>query len=294
MNAVFENFGIDEKCNLELSAAVKSGKLSHAVILEGADENTRLACAKMLAKAILCKGERKPCGVCPSCIKAQADSHPDIHFIQKSDGASTIKIDEIRQMKKDAALLPNDSDKCVFIISEAQDMGIAAQNALLKTFEEPASHVSFILTCSTKSAFLETVISRASLYCLCASKTADAQEYQQALSQAENILAALCRGSEYELLCLFAQFQKDKEQLALTLDAMASLFADALVIGQGADTADGKKTQLLFLLSSSFSAQKLMEYIEAVNTLNEQLKANANYNLLLTRLCSKLYEMKHE
>lgn len=291
---MFNGIKIDLKCAKELESAVISKKLSHAVILEGADAETRLLAAKELAKALLCKSETKPCNVCSSCIKVNADSHPDIHVYEKEADSTSIKVDEIRLIRKQAALLPNDADKCVFIISEAQDMGIAAQNALLKIFEEPASHVSFILTCNSKSSFLETIISRGSVYCLAANSDGAQANEKGALAyeKAKEMLEVLCNKTEYDFLCLTAQFQKDKELFSLTLQKMIMIFADALTLSQGALCCVCDCEDLARKISMHFTSQKIINYINNLRILSEQSKASANHNLCITRLCSIFYDIK--
>lgn len=164
---MFEGIAVSDSFKNRMESAVQSGRLSHALILEGGDSETRLSAAKEIAKAIVCTSDGdKPCGKCTGCKKCDSMSHPDVHFLFKDDSVANIKVDQIRQLKHDAMLLPNDCDKSVFIIHEAQYMNPQAQNALLKVFEEPADYVTFILTCNSKSAFLETITSRATDYIL--------------------------------------------------------------------------------------------------------------------------------
>lgn len=292
---MFDNLNISDKCANALENAVKTGRLSHAVILEGADGDIRLNCAKELAKAIVCKDENKPCNICSSCIKANAGSHPDIHILEKDEKAATIKVDEIRALKDKAKLFPNDGDKSVFIISEAQFMGIQAQNALLKIFEEPSSFVNFILTCPSKSALLETIISRGSAYRLSnyEENPTDNEKIKNANELANSLLCSLCKSNEFSFLAETAIFQKDKETFALMLSCMIPILRDALLLSNLSNELISEYKDTAKLLCCSFTTSKLMKYIEFVQSLTEQLNASANYNLLLTRFCSTFYQIKN-
>ncbi len=292
---MFENLKIDGKISDELENLIKSNRLSHAVILEGANEETRLAAAKEIAKALVCKGEERPCGVCSSCKKADADSHPDIHILQKEEKAANIKVDEIRVLKAQANLLPNDGDKSVFIIAEAQTMNTQAQNALLKIFEEPSKYVSFILTCPSKSAFLETIVSRGSAYSLSEFDPFSEQneKIQKANEQANELLTCLCKGNEFDFLKSLAVFQKDKDGFSLALTQCVPILRDACAMSCLSKELISAFPETAKMLSGSFTTDKLLKFIELTSDFKEQLLAFANYNLVLTRFCSTVFQIKN-
>lgn len=289
---MFNSIGISKKSKDDLTAAFLNGRLSHAVILEGADEEKRLLAAKELAAAILCTGEDKPCGVCPSCIKAKADSHPDIHFLEKAKENANIKVDEIRELKHKASLLPNDSNKSVFIIYEGQNMLVPSQNALLKIFEEPAPHINFIITCNSKSCFLETIISRGSAYSLGNEAVAESGVDDESMKTASELLEIFAEKSEYDFLCEIARFQKDKELFERALDSLCIILRDALVYSQGGSKTVSSYVNTAKKLSSRLTSEKIIECINAVYALAENFKASANYNLTVARLSSRLYGIK--
>lgn len=290
---MFENLEIIKECKDELEEAVLKDRLSHAVILQGADEQTRLKAAKELARALICTGENKPCGKCPNCVKMLAESHGDVHILQKDEKSSTIKVDEIRLLKKQASLFPNEARLSIFIVSEAQLMGVAAQNALLKIFEEPSDHVKFILTCDSKDAMLETIISRASIYTL-ANPASDSalQENEKAFELACELVKALCKGNEFDFLALTGIFQKDKELFSSCVKIMIDIFADALVLSSGSVKTHGTAKDEARLLSGAFTAERMIRIVEFLQSELSDIKANANFNLVLTRLCSNLYSIK--
>lgn len=289
---MFENIkNIDTLCKEHISTALTSGKLSHAVILEGSDEETRTLCAKELAKAILCSSQSKPCNECPSCIKANAISHPDIHFLKKDDHAATIKVDEIRKLRQQAQLIPNDSSKAVFVIFEAQFMGPPAQNALLKIFEEPMPHVCFILTCESKTTLLDTIISRGSSYCL-SKLTSEKLISDEVFSLAGELLEVLCTSNEAEFLKKTAVFQKDKDLFSAVINACTVIFRDALIVSASKCECISPQVQTAKKIAMNFPLNKILSYIEINDNILTLLKGSANYNLLLTRFCAMYFQNK--
>ena len=158
--------------------ALVSGRLSHAYILTGPSGVGKFSTAKQLAKILLCDKPVKinhgtdSCGKCQSCTLVRAGNHPDLHLVYKEliatisgkelHKATELGIDVIRQeviekIGKKAFVGKNK----IFIISEAHLMSRAAQNALLKTLEEPPQNTYLFLICDHLGALLSTIRSRA-------------------------------------------------------------------------------------------------------------------------------------
>lgn len=286
---MFESLNFDFVRKTEISHAIKTASFPHSVIFEGSDEATRLLAAKETAMALLCTGERKPCGACRSCKKAESGNHPDIYIFQKDEGAIAIKVDDIRLLKEKAMLLPNDGEKSVFIIAEAQNMNPQAQNALLKIFEEPASHVCFILTCPSKSALLETIVSRAASFLLSQDASElDATGDSQVVSCAKSIVDALCK-SEFDLMTATSALFKDKMLFKNVLPLLVIIFRDALVQNTSCLSGCDEQAKKLRLL---FTSKKLLELIEETKLLSQGTERAANHNLSVTRLCSVYSRIK--
>jgi len=136
----------------------RRGVCSHAYIIDGAPGIGKLDFALSCARALLCTGRDKPCGVCASCRKISLGGHPDIHIIGNGDKCAGV--DDIRELIRLASIMPNDGDMQVFIIANAGKMRAGAQNALLKLFEEPPATVTVFLLTETRSALLPTLLSR--------------------------------------------------------------------------------------------------------------------------------------
>ncbi len=144
---------------------ILAGTLPHALILEGPSGTGKHTVAKLCAAALVCEKKADltlpiPCKGCPSCKKVLEDKSPDLILIDRGEKA-TMGVDVIRDLREDVHLLPNDGEKKIYVIEEADKMTQEAQNAFLLTLEEPPAYVHFFLLCENAGAFLETVRSRA-------------------------------------------------------------------------------------------------------------------------------------
>lgn len=138
----------------------RTGRLSHAYIIEGSIGSGRLTLARAIAATLIC-GKEKACYSCSACRKIMEGIHQDVQEIGCEEGASSIKIEAIRQLIAEAYIKPAECDKKIFIIENAQQMGTAAQNALLQIFEEPPKNVIFFLLVTNRNLLLSTLKSRA-------------------------------------------------------------------------------------------------------------------------------------
>lgn len=147
--------------------AIATGKISHAYILHGERGMGKLNIAKEVAKALQCESnapEREDktgeaCNQCKSCHQATSDNQPDIKYVLPTK--KTLGVDDIReQINEDALIKPYGSPYKIYIIPRSDTMTVQAQNALLKTIEEPPSYAVFFLLAANIDAFLPTVLSR--------------------------------------------------------------------------------------------------------------------------------------
>ena len=291
---MFEDININPSVKNSLSAAVSNNRLSHAVIIEGSGEEQRNKVAMALAMAVLCKSSHKPCGSCSACLKIKNSSHPDLHILTK-DEKGTIKVDAVRNIKSKANVLPNDGDKSVFVINEAQLMNVQAQNALLKIFEEPSKHVSFILTCPSKASLLETITSRATSYYLGEEiNTVSDKNLLAAQETAQSLIECFISSDELGFIRKTAVFQKDKSYLLLTIKSMIPIVRDALVLSSGGKVLLSEKEETAKKLRNTLTQKKLLELLEKLSELIENIENTANHNLSLTRLSAVFYSIKQK
>jgi hypothetical protein len=137
------------------------GNLSHASIVWGGGESDRGAYSYRLGSAIVCSdADARPCGHCGHCLKTARRCHPDIIFVDRLEDARYIQVDQIRALREDAVVMPNEAQRKVYIIRHADTMNDKAQNAFLKLLEEPPESSSFILEAEDPAGLLPTVRSR--------------------------------------------------------------------------------------------------------------------------------------
>ena len=154
----FEDVIGQETIVKSLENSITKNKISHAYLFTGPRGTGKTTMAKLMAKSINCTNEDKViCGQCESCKQADAGSHPDIVEI---DAASNNGVEEIRTLIERVKFTPIIGDYKVYIIDEVHMLSQGAFNALLKTLEEPPSHVVFILATTEIHKVLPTIISR--------------------------------------------------------------------------------------------------------------------------------------
>jgi len=155
----FDDLSGQEPITRILTNAVTQGKISHAYIFSGPRGVGKTSTARILAKALNCKEgpTANPCGVCDSCIGITEGSSVDVIEI---DGASNNSVDDIRDLRERVKYAPSGGKYKVYIIDEVHMLSGSAFNALLKTLEEPPSHVIFVLATTEMKKIPATVLSR--------------------------------------------------------------------------------------------------------------------------------------
>lgn len=142
-------------------SSIELSKVSHAYILNGEKGVGKKTLASVVAKSLQCEsGEPDPCGKCKSCLQAETGNQPDIIWV-KHEKPNVISVDEIRtQIVNDIDLKPYSSRYKIYIVPDSQMMNQQAQNALLKTLEEPPEYAIIMLLTNNVDKFLPTILSR--------------------------------------------------------------------------------------------------------------------------------------
>ncbi|MDD3059676.1 MAG: DNA polymerase III subunit gamma/tau [Sulfurimonas sp.] len=155
----FEELIGQESVAQTLSLALDSNRLSHAYLFSGLRGSGKTSTARIFAKALICEEgvSHHPCGVCQNCVLAKENRHIDI---VEMDGASSRKIDDIRDLVEQTKYKPASARFKIFIIDEVHMLTKEAFNALLKTLEEPPSYVKFILATTDPLKLPATILSR--------------------------------------------------------------------------------------------------------------------------------------
>ncbi|MDE6891500.1 MAG: DNA polymerase III subunit delta' [Lachnospiraceae bacterium] len=213
-----------EQLREHLENAVRMNKVSHAYIINGERNAGKEFIARTFAMALQCEDRQgvEPCQECHSCKQAQSGNHPDIIFVTH-EKPGTIGVDDIRkQINGDVAIKPYSGPKKIYIVREGEKMTVQAQNALLKTLEEPPEYAVILILTDNVNALLPTILSRCVVLNMKPVKDARIKEYlmenMEIPDYKANICVAFARGNvgKARLLANSEEFDKVKEE-ALTL-----------------------------------------------------------------------------
>ncbi|MEF9853332.1 MAG: hypothetical protein RSB36_06045 [Hydrogenoanaerobacterium sp.] len=318
-NKMLDSFYGNEKAKNTLALGLQGGRLPHALLLEGDAGCGKKTFAKIIAAAAVCEADYKPCGVCRNCVKTADGMHPDVILY---DGAvpKNLNVDAVRALRLSASVRPNEAQRKVYILADAQNMTPQAQNALLKVLEEPPRGVMFVLTCDNRSRLLETIVSRVTTIrleappqedCIRAlreraagysdseySMAAEAFEgnigraaaslhddgFKKIVEAAKNIIKAAVRGSEYELLSELAVFEGDKDSFAACLRRVRHEFA-GLMRQKYLPKEDKQGREPLDNYISALQCGRFVGIIEQALYMMEQ---NMGYPLASAWLCAQM------
>ena len=159
----FEDVFGQDHVTAALRNQVSAGRTSHAYLFTGTRGTGKTTCAKILARAVCCEHpvNGSPCNTCAACRSILEDAALDVSEI---DAASNNGVDNIRDIREEAAFSPTALKKRVYIIDEVHMLSAGAFNALLKTLEEPPEHVLFILATTEIHKVPATILSRCQRY----------------------------------------------------------------------------------------------------------------------------------
>lgn len=298
----------NEKNEKTLGAWIGSRRFPHGILIEGNRGTGKRTFGTQLAAVILCTGENTPCGECSSCKKMEKEIHPDFHLVKGSGGARSFHISQVREIREEAWVAPNDGNRKVFLLVNGEEMSVQAQNALLKLIEEPPEGVYFILTCENRNQMLTTIRSRMTSLTMTppsidkaaefltvehgidAEKARQLAEYTQgnlgqaitALSQQESdssqgqdLWQALKAGRPLGGLEITAEYEKDREGFLQLLEDLRS-------------QVTGELLSLSPAVPGGLSLLQHVEILDIIEDVTRSVHRNVNMLLLVTLLPSAI------
>ncbi|MBQ1474785.1 MAG: hypothetical protein II163_04885 [Ruminococcus sp.] len=261
---------------------VGSGRIPHTIIIEGGDSEERVNAAVLLATGALCKEHDRPCLSCPACQKALKDAHPDFFIPKPTKGLKSgiLSLKDLRDnYLAQMSVRPNEADIKVFLFRDADKLlREDAQNALLKTIEEPPQNLLFIFTTESAKSMLLTVRSRARVVTLRHTFSTDSDSEQAASSVIDGMISLY----EYDMLKTLSSF-KDKQSMTAALGVFVEKLRQALSFYSGLSTTDPEVKKLTRKLDRA----RIIALIEVTDQAVRKLKTNINLQLLQTWLSSQ-------
>ena len=206
-----------------IQAQARAGTLSHAWLVLGGAPESREELAAYIAAALICPDREAPCGCCTHCVKLAKGIHPDLIRLEKLPDKSSYVVDQVREIVRDAYVMPNEAPRKVYLIPSADEMNINAQNAMLKILEEPPARSAFVLTAANSAAILDTVRSR------CTELLADGEEGMGDEDKyARAVFDSFLRRSPMDIASACFMLEKaklDREDFDGVLESLSMLFA---------------------------------------------------------------------
>ena len=325
----FEEILGNEMVKDHFKKAIQNHKISHAYILTGEAGMGRKSIANAFAMTLLCeKGGSEPCMICHSCKQVMSGNHPDLIYVTHEKPGS-IGVDDVRERINDTIMIrPYSSYYKIYIVDEAEKMTVQAQNALLKTIEEPPAYGIIILLTTNADTFLQTILSRCvrldfrplrdtlvtqylqEKYDLtdyeCRFATAFAQgkigravtiatskEFAQLKEEVMHVIRYAKEMTTAEIMAEVKNIANYKLTIDDYLDLMAMWYRDVLVFKSTKDSNAlifKDEMSLLAEQAKNCSYEGLEDILKSIDKVKLRLKANVNFDLVIELLIMAIKE----
>ncbi|MCD7036626.1 DNA polymerase III subunit delta' [Metabacillus sp. GX 13764] len=311
-----------------LANSISKKRLAHAYLFEGKKGTGKKEVSLLLAKSTFCENLDgfKPCGHCRNCRRIDSGNHPDVHYIEP-DGLS-IKKKQIQELQEEFSKTGVESNKKVYIISQADKMTVNAANSLLKFLEEPNRETMALLLTEQVHQILNTILSRcqtlsfhplpsqtirnelvksgvplhlAGIASQLTNNLEDAIElsrndwFAEARSKVIKLYEALLSRKDQAIIYVHTQwmpFFTDKDLQERGLDLLLYLYKDVISIQVGQEDAAVYKDQMESLRQHALqiTQQSAAGHIETILEAKKKLQSNVNPQLLMEQLVLTLQE----
>ncbi|MBZ2175055.1 DNA polymerase III subunit delta' [Schnuerera sp. xch1] len=316
-----------EKVIQALQRAIEHDHIFHCYLFEGEESIGKRLVALSFAKALLCKKEGiDPCNRCNSCLKFDNWNHPDLEFVEPEKGF--IKKKKIDELIKSINMAPLESKRKIIIIDDSDKMGVEAQNALLKTLEEPPSYINIILITSNMNNLISTIVSRSQVIkfypvknerivkilmdkynknleeaSFIAHFTKGSVGKSINLSQSEDfftkrekiidIIYSILKGDRLKVFESQEFFSNNKDFVDKILDMILYWFRDLIVYKEIGDSNLIINRDKIQLLSSqtSLDIDKINDIIDNIIETKQSIESNVNFQLAIETMLLNMQEV---
>ena len=318
-----------EQMKEHLQNAVGAGKGSHAYIINGEKSSGKEFIARIFAMTLQCeKKGTEPCQECHSCKQALSDNHPDIIHVTH-EKPNTISVDDIRaQINNDVGIKPYSGPYKIYIVNEAEKMTPQAQNAILKTLEEPPAYAVILLLTTNVNSLLPTILSRCVILnmkpvadelvkkylmeqlhvpdykaevCVAfargnigkAKALASSEDFENVKSEALSLLKYIKEMELNEIIAAIRKITEYKLEINDYLDIFAIWYRDVLLFKATNDVNHlvfREEIQTLRRTAQRSSYEGIETIIEALDTAKKRLDANVNFDLTMELLMLTIQE----
>ena len=327
--AKFSDIIGQEQIKEHLHNALETGKISHAYIINGEKSSGKEFIARVFAMALQCeKGGTEPCQECHSCKQMLTDNQPDVIRVMH-EKPNTISVDDIRtQINGDVAIKPYSSPRKIYIVNEAEKMTVQAQNALLKTLEEPPAYAVILLLTANINALLPTIRSRCVVLnmkpvadglvkkylmeelhvpdykaevCVAFSRgnigkakaLASSEDFETVKAEALSLLKYIKDMELNEIIAAIRKITEYKLDVGDYLDLIAVWYRDVLLFkatNDGNQLVFREEIQAIRTVAQRSSYEGIEDIINALDTAKRRLDANVNFELTMELLMLTIQE----
>jgi len=318
-----------EQIKEHLQNALAAKKISHAYIINGEKFAGKEFIAKVFAMALQCEREEvNPCQECHSCKQALSENQPDIIRVTH-EKPNTISVDDIRaQINNDVVIKPYSSPYKVYIMNEAEKMTVQAQNALLKTLEEPPAYAVILLLTTNVNAMLPTILSRCIVLnmkpvaddlvrkylmeeleipdykaevCVAFARgnigkarlLASSEDFENVKAEALSLLKYIQEMELHEIVAAIKKIGEYKLDVSDYLDILSIWYRDVLLFKATNDVNHlvfREEIQTIRKIAGHCSYEGIECIIEALDKAKKRLDANVNFDLTMELLMMTIKE----
>lgn len=328
--ATFKDIIGQEQIKDHLTHTIEQGKISHAYVINGERFSGKEFIANVFAMALQCEHPDgvEPCQQCHSCKQALSGNQPDIIRVTH-EKPNTIGVDDIRtQINTDIAIKPYSSPRKIYMIQEGEKMTAQAQNALLKTLEEPPSYAVILILTTNMDALLPTILSRCVVLnmkpvrddlvkkylmeelqipdykanvCVAfargnlgkARQLASSEEFDHIKEEAVSMLKYVQDMEINEMLAAIKKIQEYKFDVEDYLDILAIWYRDVLLFKATNDANHlifKEEIQYIKKCADRCAYEGIEDILKALDKAKSRLKANVNFELTMELLLMAIKE----